>query len=79
LLKNKTRETSLWLKISLCKEKWKEESFMLIYVTTLGKLFSLKEFLEKVIQLEWFRTPTNSSSSLLLELGKEWIVVYDGS
>jgi len=45
---------------------------------TLGELFSFKGFLEKVIQLGWFRTPTNSSPSLLFELGIEWIVVYDG-
>ena len=62
--------------MSLCKEKQKEESLMLIYVTTLGESFSLEKFLEKVIQLEWFETSTNS---LLLELSIEQIVVHDGS
>ena len=79
LLKNETRETSLWLKISLHKEKQKEESLMLIYVMTLGESFSLEEFLEKIIQLGWFGTPTSSSLSLLLELGIEQSVVYNGS
>ena len=70
---------SLWLKISLYKKKQREESLMLIYITTLGESFSLEEFLKKVIQLGWFRTPTNFSPSLLLELGIKQIVVYNGS
>jgi len=48
-------------------------------VTILGESFSLKEFLEKVIQLEWFGTPTNSFTSLLLELGIEQIIVHNSS
>ena len=65
--------------MSLHREKQKDESLMLIYVITLGKLFSIEEFLKNVIQLEWFGTSTNSSSSLLLELSVEQIVVHDGS
>jgi len=38
--------------MSLYKEKQKKKSFMLIYVMTLEELFSLKKFLEKIIQLE---------------------------
>jgi len=50
---------------------------MLIYVMTLGESVSLEEFLKKVIQLEWFGTPTSSSLSLFLELGIKQSVVYD--
>jgi len=57
--------------MSLHKEKWSEESLILMYETTHSELFSLVEGLEKVIQLEWFGTPTNSSLSLLLELSIE--------
>jgi len=38
--------------MSLCKEKQKDESPMLIYVMTLGESFALEGFLEMIIQLE---------------------------
>ena len=78
-MKKKTIEMSLWLKISFCKENQKKESLTLIYIMTLGESLQLEEFLEKVIQLEWFRTPINSSPSLYLKLGIEHIVDHDGS
>ena len=46
---------------------------------TLGKLLALDEFLEKVNQLEWFGTSTNSSPSSLFKLGNKQIVIYDSS
>jgi len=36
---------------------------MLIYIMTLRELEGYEYTLEKVTQLEWLRTPTNSSSS----------------
>jgi len=65
--------------MSLHKEKQREEILILMYETTHRELFSLVEDLEKVIQLGWFRTPTNSSLFLLLELGIEQIVVQNSS
>jgi len=70
-LEKEIREMFLWLKISLYNKKQSKESLIFIYEATCGELFSLVEGLEKVIQSEWFRTPTNSSPSLLLELGIE--------
>ena len=35
-------------------------------------------FLENVIQLGWFGIPTNTSPSLFVELGIEWMAVQDG-
>jgi len=64
--------------MSLHNEKQSKESLILIYETTHSESFSLVEGLEKVIQLGWFGTPTNSSPSLLLELGIEQIVDQDG-
>ena len=63
----------------MCKKKQEDKSLMLIYIITLGKLFDLEGFLEKVIQLGWFGTSTNSSPFLLLELGIEQIVVHNSS
>ena len=65
--------------MSLHKEKYKEKSLILIYVITLGELLFFEEFLEKVIQLGWFSTPTNSSLSLHLELGMDQIIDHNGS
>ena len=36
-------------------------------------------FLENVIQLGWFEIPTNTSSSLFVELGIEQMTDQDGS
>jgi len=63
----------------LHKEKQREKNLILMYKATYEELFSLVEDLKKVIQLGWFRTPTNSSLSLLFKLGIEQIVVQDGS
>ena len=47
---------------------------MFMYNMTLGELWSLEAFLEKVIQLEWFGIPTNFD-----ELGIDWITDYGSS
>ena len=73
------REMSLWLRMSLYGENYIEEILMLMYKTTWGESFSVIGALEKVIQLGWFETPTNSSPSLLFELGMEWMVIKDSS
>jgi len=52
---------------------------MLIYVTSLSTSWTFDRFLEKVIQLEWLGMPTNSSFSLLEELGVECIIDYGSS
>jgi len=78
-LKKEIRKIFLWLEMSLHKEKQREENLTLMYEATHRESFSLVEDLEKMIQLEWFGTPTNTSLSLLLELGIEQIVVQDGS
>jgi len=74
LLKKETHEIFPWLKISFCKEKQNWESLMLMYNTTLEKSWSFDTFLKKVLQLGWFGTPTNYSSSLHNELGMEQII-----
>jgi len=38
-----------------------------------------EEFLENIIQFGWLGTPTSSSSSLLFELGIEYMKDHDGS
>ena len=78
-LKKDTIEIFLWLRMSLQREKQREESLMFTYVTTLGELLSLEEVLEKVSQLGWFSTPTNIFPPSLFELGIDQIVVYEGS
>lgn len=52
---------------------------MFIYVMTLGEFSALIKFLEKVSQLGWLETSTNSSPSLLFKLGNEQMVIQDGS
>ena len=64
--------------MSLHRENQKDKSLMLMYITTLGESFAIEEFLEKVIQLGWFGTPTNSSPSLLFELSIKQMVIYKG-
>jgi len=49
------------------------------YVMTLGKLEGYKYTLEKVTQLGWLGTPTNSSPSQLVELGVVLIIDHDSS
>ncbi len=51
---------------------------MFIYVMTLGEFSALIKFLEKVSQLGWLETSTNSSP-LLFKLGNEQMVTQDGS
>ena len=79
LLKNKTCEIFLWLKISFCKEKQNWKSLMFIYDTTLGESWLFDAFLEKVNQLGWFSIPTKCSPSLLNKLRIEQIINYDSS
>ena len=78
-MKNRTQEISLWLKMSLYKEKKKFKSLTLIYIMTLGALWIFEGFLENVNQFEWFGTSTNSSSSLFKKLGMEHINDYGSS
>lgn len=65
--------------MSLQKQKQKDKSQMFIYVMTLGEFSALIKFLEKVSQLGWLETSTNSSPSLLFKLGNEQMVTQDGS
>jgi len=74
LLKKEIQEISLWLKMSFCRERWNCKSLMFMYNMTLGELWSLEAFLEKVIQLEWFGIPTNFD-----KLGIDWIIDYSSS
>ena len=46
---------------------------------TLGESWLLEVFLEKMIQLGWFGTPTNFSPSLFNELGINQINNHGGS
>lgn len=64
--------------MSLQKQKQKDKSQMFIYVMTLGEFSALIKFLEKVSQLGWLETSTNSSP-LLFKLGNEQMVTQDGS
>ena len=48
LLKKEMRRMSLWLIISLQKEKWKDESLILMKIITLGKSFVISDSLVKV-------------------------------
>ena len=50
-LKKDIIEISLWLKMSLWREKQREESLMFIYMITLGKSLAHDEVLKEVIQL----------------------------
>jgi len=65
--------------MSFCKAKQKLESLILMYIMTLGKLWTFDMFLEKVIQSGWLETPTKFSLSLLEELGIECIIDHDSS
>ena len=76
-LKKDVIEISLWLKMFLQREKWREESLMFIYMITLGESLTLEEVLKKVSQLGWFSTSTNVSPSSLIKLGIEQIVDYE--
>ena len=78
-MKNETQETSLWSKMSFCNQKQRFESLILIYVMTLGVLWTLDGFLENVIQLGWLGMPTKSFLSLLKELEIEYIIDHDSS
>ena len=78
-MEKEIHETSLWLKMSFHKEKWRWEMWMLIYVKTLGELDWLAMVLAKVSQLGWQGTPTSSSPLQLVELGIVHIVNYGGS
>ena len=51
-LKKDIIEISLWLKMSLQREKQREENLMFIYMTNLRELLAHDEVLEKVSQLE---------------------------
>jgi len=79
LLKKEIQEIFLWLKMSFLLEKQSCKSLMFMYNMTLGELWSLEEFLEKIIQLGWFGTPTNCSLFLFNKLGMKWIRNHDGS
>jgi len=46
---------------------------------TLGKSSEFDRFLEKVIQLGWLEMPTNSSPSILEELGIDHMNDYSSS
>jgi len=63
LLKKETRKISLWLIISLWKEKQKDENLILTKIMTLGQSFIVSSSLAKVSQLEWLTTPTNRTPS----------------
>ena len=78
-MEKEIHETSLWLKMSFHKEKWRWEMWMLIYVKTLGELDWLAMVLAKVSQLGWQGTLTSSSPLQLVELGIVHIVNYGGS
>ena len=54
---------SLCFKILFLRENLKKERWMLIYIMTLKESEGCEYILEKVTQLGWLRTPTNSSSS----------------
>ena len=71
LLKKEMQEMSLWLKISFLREKQNCKSLTFTYEMTLGELWLFEGFLEKVIQLEWFGTPTNYSLFSFDKLGME--------
>ena len=51
LLKKEMRRISLWLIISLQKEKWKDESLVLTKIITLGQSFIVSGSLAKISQL----------------------------
>jgi len=72
-LKKKIHKISLWLKISFLKEKQSYKSLMFMYETTLRKSWSFEVFLEKVVQLGWFGTPTSCSPSSIIELGMDCV------
>jgi len=65
--------------MSFCKAKQKLESLILMYIMTLGTLWTFNVFLGKVIQLGWLEIPTKFSLSLLEELGIECIIDHDSS
>jgi len=75
LMKNEARRISLWLIMSLWKEKWNEASLMLMKIATLRHSFVMSGSLAKVSQLGWLTTPTNGTPLLSVELGIDLIVV----
>ena len=79
LMKKETRIMSLWSIMSLRKEKWKEESLILMKIMTLGQSFVVSSSLTKVSQLGWLTMPTNGIPSLFAELGMDLIIVQDSS
>jgi len=78
-LKKEIQDKSLWLRMSFCKEKQREEIQMLMYTMTLGDLETHNEVLEKVVQFGWWGTPTSTSPLQLVELGMDWITDQRGS
>ena len=79
LLKNEAKRMSLWLITSLWKEKWKEESLILMNITTLGQSFVASGSLANVSQLGWLTTPTKGLPLQLDGLEMEHNVVQDSS
>jgi len=61
------------------KENLKKKRYMLMYIITLGESEGCEYILEKVTQLGWLGTLTNSSSLQLVELRVVLITNYDGS
>ena len=72
-------EMFLWPKRFLWREKQRFERQLLMYMMTLGKSSEFDRFLEKVIQLGWLEMPTNSSPSILEELGIDHMNDYSSS
>ena len=73
------QEISLCFKMLFLRENLKKERQMLMYVMTLGKSERCEYILEKVTQLGWLGTPTNFSSSQLVELGVVLIMDHNSS
>jgi len=65
--------------MSFHRKKQSCESLMFMYDMTLRKLWLLEAFLEKVIQLKWFGTLTNFSSSSFDRLGIDQIQDHGSS
>ena len=79
LLKNEVIRMFLWLITSLQKEKQKEESLILMNITTLGQSFIMSGSLVNVSQLRWLMISTNGLSSQLEGLGIDHNVIQDSS
>jgi len=71
LLKKEKQQISLWLQMFFHRENLKCN--IETYEITLGKTLLFNSMLEKVNQSEWLGVPTKLYSSLLKELGIDWI------